>query len=1106
MGALKPEGRHDQLLFPKLLLVLLQCLIISGSGATAEDVSNRLLLDAEKQFRAVHIDSAVALAREALALKHKEVGASDTATASILLLISKYQFAAERFLASESSARQAVRVLQSIRGCGHPEVLRAQITLARSERNGERAVQADSLLRGIVSLVSIYGHDSVIEADACAELGIGYRFRNQFDSARVCFDRAMSIYDAQAGDFRAQRRQIEISRGRILIWESRYADAEILFEHLIRDQTATCARDSLTLAELRYHRGQAHRMLGKYVEAEDDERVALAIRRRILGTYHYLNAEADYVLGMVYQDRGDYYNATRFLEESLRVFRLTIGVSDWRVGGVLRNLARLHDEVGAFAEAESLYLAAVANRERALGPQHPGVAQVVMEVATFYVKHGKHDQAEKLLQRTLAILEKAFKPDHETFAVSLDGLGRICLAQRRFGEALVYFKRAREICQKVFGSESPSYALCQQHIASVYAGQQHFGQAKSLFSEAAGIMHSALGEDHPLASECLELKSACEFLVGDFETALSDAQQAFYSRKRNFRANCDILSEADALRFADLTRWSADRSLSCYLEAVQHDFACANQANDIILSAKGIVSDEVFDRRRALALTSDPAILSTFAAYKQVRRKLSESFVQDVRTFEPPSSSQSIVYLGKVSDSLEADLALRNASFRNLREPDTPTAERLSALIPEGARLVEYMKFNRVDFGSNKSVAGYVAAVLGRNSPTALVDLGSAATIDSLVRLYQEHFRSASKDWPNLSDREVEETDQVLRGLFQKVFRPLQNSVKDGDLLLIAPDGALNLVSFGTLKDEEGRYVIESKRIHYLNAARELLRLRVRSPVGEGLLALGDPDFGASDTQRPRSLHSSMCGDLLTAHSPIDNSLRSLLDAPARPSFSPLPYTRREVLKVADFWHLLGGDSAEVLLGVDASEERFKRQAPGKGVIHVATHAFFQPGHYSRASSEDPESATLSRNPLLFSGLVLAGANTPKTSRGGSEEDGFLTADEVSSLRLDGTRLVVLSACETGLGEIESGEGVYGLRRAFHIAGARTIVSSLWQVPDRETETMMETLYSTKRGTLDAAMQRMALRQIERNRKLGLPDHPYLWGAFVAFGDWRVAE
>jgi CHAT domain-containing protein len=241
-------------------------------------------------------------------------------------------------------------------------------------------------------------------------------------------------------------------------------------------------------------------------------------------------------------------------------------------------------------------------------------------------------------------------------------------------------------------------------------------------------------------------------------------------------------------------------------------------------------------------------------------------------------------------------------------------------------------------------------------------------------------------------------------------------------------------------------------------------------------------------------------------------------------TFPPLPASREEAEQVGALWRRLaaGADAAAgnatVLTAARADEAAFKRAGPGHRVLHLATHGFFLgtdcdagPGT-TRAVTPKPASQAAAQarpripdNPLLQSGLALAGANRRFTALAGAE-DGILTAQEVAALDLEGVEWAVLSACDTGLGAIRAGEGVFGLRRAFRIAGARTIIMSLWPVEDRAARDWMRTLYQGRlleRRSTEDAVREASRRVLDQRRRQGASTHPFFWAGFVASGDWR---
>jgi CHAT domain-containing protein len=275
--------------------------------------------------------------------------------------------------------------------------------------------------------------------------------------------------------------------------------------------------------------------------------------------------------------------------------------------------------------------------------------------------------------------------------------------------------------------------------------------------------------------------------------------------------------------------------------------------------------------------------------------------------------------------------------------------------------------------------------------------------------------------------------------------------------------------------------------IHYLSAERDLLP--VAATFGTGLLALGDPAFGANE-------------DAAAAAKTVYRGAPSSCAQFAAMRFDPLPESAREAETIAMLWKK-GANLGDViqLRRSAAGESAFKREAPGKRVLHLATHGFFLGGCPSALDS----ASVRGENPLLLSGLALAGANLSHTSAG-RLEDGILTAEEISAMDLNGVEWAVLSACETGLGELKAGEGIFGLRRAFQVAGVRTVIMSLWPVDDTVTRQWMTTLYGERflkhRGTAEAVRE-ADLSALRRLRAEGHSTHPFYWAAFLAAGDWR---
>jgi CHAT domain-containing protein len=447
----------------------------------------------------------------------------------------------------------------------------------------------------------------------------------------------------------------------------------------------------------------------------------------------------------------------------------------------------------------------------------------------------------------------------------------------------------------------------------------------------------------------------------------------------------------------------------------------------------------------------------------------------------------------------ERTLAEHSAEFRAEIARQQLDLEQVRQSLPQGAALVSFVRYGHGTSQQPLSPTGpaYAAFVLtSGTAPPVLRRLGPAIEVERLVQRWRaEVARGALR-----TDRRPAASEQAYRaaaaGLRQRIWDPILPFISSRNRIFIVPDGALNLVSFASLPLGGDRYVAEDGSVlHYLAAERDLITGSTDALRHGTLLALGGPDFGQPTSQplsRIEGAQGSACGGL--------DAIR----------FQPLSKTAQEVDEIEKIWARTTKTPAKVLTGHAATEQAVKQKAPEVGVLHLATHGFFLGTGCAESNSTTRGVGGLTgvsgdaSRPLRLSGLAFAGANR-RTSEGGGD-DGILTAEEVASLDLRQARWVVLSACDTGVGEVTTGEGVLGLRRAFRVAGAKTLIMSLWSVDDEATRRWMRALYENRFGRhLDSAASARAaeLEMIRARRAAGESTHPFYWASFVAVGDWR---
>jgi CHAT domain-containing protein len=390
-----------------------------------------------------------------------------------------------------------------------------------------------------------------------------------------------------------------------------------------------------------------------------------------------------------------------------------------------------------------------------------------------------------------------------------------------------------------------------------------------------------------------------------------------------------------------------------------------------------------------------------------------------------------------------------------------------------------------------------------------VVSIGRAEAVDSLVERWRDrlHIAGSAPEWSaRLDERLCREAGEALK---RAVWDPVAAHVGDARRVFLVPDGALNLVTFAALPAGTSYLLERGPLLHYLSAERDLVRSDP-APSRGGLLAVGGPDFdsapGATVSIAARAPSApayrgarATCGDFRSLH------------------FAPLPAAAREVSEVAALWRRRGGGTPVLeLTGSRATTTAFAAASPGQRVVHLATHGYFLgeqcPSALGGGGAEGMgvrdrvgHARLAGDNPLLLSGLVLAGANR-RTEVAPMSDDGVLTAEEIASLDLSGVEWAVLSACETGVGEVRSGEGVFGLRRAFQVAGVRTLIMSMWAVEDTAALRWTTALYRARlerRMATAEAVRAASLEVLRERRAKHESTHPFYWAPFVAAGDWR---
>jgi CHAT domain-containing protein/Tfp pilus assembly protein PilF len=842
-----------------------------------------------------------------------------------------------------------------------------------------------------------------------------------------------------------------------------------------------------------------HKDKGEYAKAEPLFRRAHVIWEKALGPDNPNVAMCLHNLAFLYWDRGEYVKAEPLYQNSLAIFEKTLGTEHPDIALTLNNLGVLYFRIGDLAKAELMHKRALAIREKALNPEHPLVAESLSNLALLHSSKGEYAEAEPLYLRALAVWEKALGPDHRNVAIALDNLASYYLDRGSYAKAEPLLKRALAIWEKTVGPEHPETAVCVGNLADLHYYRGEYAKAESFYRRALAAQEKALGPEHPHVASSLNSLATLYAGKGDIAQSIALQSRAAAIGEHNLVLNLAIGSERQKLAYLSTLSTQADRAISFHLRYAPDDPAARYLATTIILQRKGRALDATSETLNALRNrfnTEDQALLDQLT---DIRSQLARLVLGGTQNLSPEEYRNQKKKLEDQAERYEADISRRSNEFRAQSLPITLAA--VQAAIPADAALIEFATYRPFNAKATRDDVAYgqpryVAYVLRHEGEIQWKELGEVKIIDKAIADLREAMRDPKRN----------DVKPLARAVDQKVFHPVRPLIGETAQLLISPEGMLNLVPFAALVDERGRYLVERYSISYLASGRDLLRLQVARESQGGPLVVADPDFGS----RTKVLAMRKLGRKKEAPKgkPREQvNEESAASAFSQFYFSPLPYTAQEG---AALRALLPGTT---LLTKRQASKAVLGQVRSPALLHIATHGFFLKdaklapavGRGHQAVSDDPErlirdlerSGLRIENPLLRSGLALAGANEDK-------DDGILTALEVTGLNLWGTKLVVLSACDTGVGEVKNGDGVHGLRRALVLAGSESQVMSLWAVSDKATRELMVTYYrllqqGEGRGEALRQMQLEMLKKVNRQ-------HPYYWASFIQSGEWANLE
>jgi tetratricopeptide (TPR) repeat protein len=1083
----------------------------------------RKLLPAGHPHIAGSLNDKLAIERQLFGNMHEEV-------ANSLQLFARMQEAGEDFAAARKALQEVLTIKRKLHGREHWKVTDARLALddlerrtrmtpAQRQRLGEaerlhgeaaalhrggrfrEAVRADRQALAIYK--EVLGEKHPLYAASLNNLAELYREMVDHARAEPLYRQALAIWKEALGE---KHPLYATSLNNLaLLYQAMgdYARAEPLCRQSLAIRKEALGEKHNQYATSLNNLALLYFTMGDHAKAEPLFRQALAIRKEALGEkrtdYDYYVILADYGtslnnLAELYRRMGDYAKAEPLYRQLLVVDKHTLGETHPHYATDLNNLAMLYEGMGDYAKAEPILRQALAIIKEALGEKHPLYAASLNNLAELYRKMENYARAEPLYRQALAILKEARREKHPDYATILGNLAVLLDNMGDYAKAEPLCRQALAIIKEALGEKHPHYATSLNNLAGLYEAMGNHAEAEPLYLQALAIHKEALGEKHPDYATCLHNLALLYQEMGDYAQAERFLRQGLEISRDNLDLAAAVQSERQQLAMASHLRCTLD----AYLDLAPRAKHGGEPAYRPVLAWKGAV----FARQRRFRLQRrHPELADAFAQLESMASRLATLAFAVPDPEQQATFRRQIEELTEEKERLESDLARRSAAYRQQRQAERLEPERLQAALRADTALVDFLEYtHRSPPPQGKGQWRFerrLAAFVVRRDSLQQLDLGLAQPIAEHIGRWRASHAVGKAPPEGMADPAAQ--------LRKQLWLPLERHLKGIKVVLVSPDGALNGLPLAALPGAEpGKFLVHEYAFATVAVPQllpELLQGMSR-PAQEppSLLLAGGIDFGESKAEPP-------AGSL-----------------PPVPLFSRLAGSESEVNDLrAQFEDAFPDAPAPKLLRKDkATKAAFLAAAPRHRFVHLATHGFFAAESEKSALAPERRAALLrdglrmrveatGRHPGLLSGVVFAGVNRPEHR----PEESILTALEGAELGLDQVELVVLSACETGRGQVAGGEGVLGLQRAFQLAGARGVVASLWRVSDEETHQLMREFY--RRVWSDKPLAKAeALRQaqlwmldnwkprggLERPAPKG-PPPPYVWAAFVLSGDWR---
>lgn len=1006
----------------------------------------------------------------------KELDAKGKEYAKTLNNLAELYINQNRWKDAESLLQQAVEIRKEILGEEHPDFLRSLSNLAITYRNRRNLSEAERLLRQITTLLAKNPARRLDYADYLNMLaGVLYQSAKIYEAKKM-YQQALEIYKANQTNENPIYVNSLKNLATIYQNEGLYTEAEDLYKQALQSIKENKNENSSLYVNVLGSLGYLYTTLSRFDEAEAIYKEALSLIQKNKLEKEKVYPEILNELGVLYKKAGRYPDAERHYLQAMKIYESSKNTDkNPTYATIVNNLATLYVSMGQYPDAEKLFKQALDIRKNTVGIKHPSYATALDNLAALYRKMNKPIEIEKQLKEALAIRKEAFGENDPDYASSLDNLAGFYRSVKRFTEAEPLLKQAIEIRKKVFGQKHPAYAASLNNLGSLYVDMNQLTQAEPIFKEALQIFKTTLGENHPDFASSLNNMALLYENMKKYEDAKNYYKDLIKNIMNQIQNTFPALSEKEKIKFFNKNKNFLDNFIIFAINSISRTqkeglpkefLSILGDAYDLEISTKAIVLSATSKVRKRILASGNEALISKYKTWQAQRELIAKLYSQSEA--ELKAKGVNLDSLTNLVNNLEKEISLQSEDFNAAYNPKIPSWKDIQAKLKDNEAAITMIRLNPIK--DSVQYAAFIITPQTLNYPEVVI-LNNGGQLE---KRYLSNYKKTIRFQTN---------DKYSYNMF---WQPIKEKIPNVKKIYFAPDGVYNQINLSTLRNPETQsYLLDELEVTTVTNIKDILEERKTTEKNNRTAFLvGNPTY---------LINKSLTAAKNTIN--MDNQRSAWLTLEP---FAQLQGTEIEVQRIKELLKL-NGYMVEIRTREQATEEAVKNvQSPT--ILHIATHGFFIPQENKDeankgAGLEEEEEAI---DPMLRSGLVLAGVNDYALLEKKPEgEDGVLTAYEIANLSLERTEVVSASACETGLGEVQNGEGVYGIQRALKIAGAQNIIMSLWKVDDAATQQLMNSFYEEEVKT---GNRKLAFLNAQRKIREQFPN-PYYWGAFVMIGE-----